>query len=199
MKKLYDVEKLIVVVDVINGFLNEGNMKDSYINHIVPGIEELVKEYIKDDNKEVFYIRDSHKKDAIEFKKFPVHCLENTSESEMVDELKEHEGQVRTYFKNSTSGLFAKGLVEDINKMVNLKKITVVGCCSDICVINFALPLINYFDENNLNVEIEVREDLIETYDAPNHNRDEYNEISKKLLKQAGVKITRNEVKKNAR
>lgn len=199
MKDLHEVESLLVVVDVINGFINEGNMKDAYIRHIVPGIKELVKEYVNKNNREVFYIRDSHAKDAIEFKKFPMHCLKNTTESEMVKELKEYEDDVRTYLKNSTSALFAKGLLEDINKMVNLKKVVVVGCCSDICVINFALPLINYFDENNLDIEIEVKEELIETYDSPNHNREEYNEITKKLLKQAGIKVTKSEVKKNAR
>lgn len=199
MKELDKVENLLVVVDVINGFINEGNMKDSYIAHIIPGIEALVKDYISEEKSEVFYIRDSHKENAIEFKKFPIHCLENTSESEMVDELKVYYNSVRTYLKNSTSAIFAKGLMEDLTKMVNLKKIVVVGCCSDICVINFALPLVNYLDENDLNVEIEVLSDLIETYDSPSHNRDEFNEISKKLLSQAGVKISESKVNKYER
>ena len=199
MKELDKVENLLVVVDVINGFINEGNMKDSYIAHIIPGIEALVKDYISEEKCEVFYIRDSHKENAIEFKKFPIHCLENTSESEMVDELKVYHNSVRTYLKNSTSAIFAKGLMEDLTKMVNLKKIVVVGCCSDICVINFALPLVNYLDENDLNVEIEVLSDLIETYDSPSHNRDEFNEISKKLLSQAGVKISESKVNKYER
>lgn len=199
MKDLESVEELLVVVDVINGFINEGNMKDEYIAHIIPGIEKLVEEYCKKDNKEVFYIRDSHKKDAIEFKKFPIHCLEGSNESEMVEELKPYEGLVRTYLKNSTSAMFAKGLLDDLKKMTSLKKVTVVGCCSDICIINFTLPLVNYLDENNLGVEVEVKEDLIETYNAPYHNRDEYNELTMKLLKQAGVNVNKSEVKKNAR
>ena len=31
-------------------------MKDEYIAHIIPGIEEEVKKYISDNKKEVFYI-----------------------------------------------------------------------------------------------------------------------------------------------
>lgn len=199
MKKLSQVKEVLMVVDVINGFINVGNMKDEYIKHIVPGIEKLVKEYVKDIDKEVFYIRDSHKSDSIEFEKYPVHCLENTIESEMIDELKEYENNVRTYLKNSTSAIFAKGLLEDLKKIKGLKKVVVVGCCSDICVLNLVLPLVNYFDENDLRVEVEVKEDLIETYDSPIHNRDEYNEMAKVLIKQVGAKLTRNEVKKNAR
>lgn len=197
MKDYKDINELIVVVDVINGFLNEGNMKDEYIYHIVDGIDKLVKKYVESKDKEVIYIKDSHKKDSLEFKKFPLHCLENTSESEMVDELKKYESQVRSYKKNSTSAIFAKGLLEDINKMNNLKRVTIVGCCSDICVINFAIPLTNYFDEYNKEIEVIVLEDLIETYDSINHNRDEYNELTIKLLKQAGIKVLNSEVYEN--
>ncbi len=193
MKKLEKIEELLVVVDMVNGFIREGNMKDSYIEHIIPGIEVLVREYIGEENKEVFYVREKHSKNATEFNKFPVHCLENTSESEVVDELKEYENDVRTYFKNCTCAIFAKGLLKDIKSMKNLKSVTVTGCCSDICVLNFVLGLINFFDEYNMDVKVEVREDLIETYDAPNHSRDEYNEIARKLFVQAGTKITRKE------
>ena len=198
MKELECVENLLVVIDVINGFINEGNMKDPYIKHIVPGIETLVKEYLADSSCEVFYIRDSHKENSIEFKKFPLHCLEGTSESEMVDELKVYQDYLRVYKKNSTSAIFVKGLLEDISKMKNLKEVVVVGCCSDICVLNFALPLINYFDEGNKDIKVVIKEDLIETYDAPNHNRDEYNKITKLLLMQAGAKYEKG-VKANVR
>ena len=189
MKNLSEVKELLVVVDVINGFIYEGNMKDDYISHIIPGIKALVESHISDSNSEVFYVRDSHSEDSKEFKKFPLHCLRGTNESEMVDELKEYEDRVRTYFKNSTSAIFAKGLLEDIKKMRELKKVVVVGCCSDICIINFALPLVNYFDENDLDIDVVVREDLIETYNSINHNREEYNNIAKLLLTQAGVNV----------
>lgn len=199
MKKLERVEELLVVVDMVNGFIREGSMKDSYIEHIIPGIKGLVKDYVELDNKEVFYIREKHSENATEFKKFPKHCVENTSESEVVDELKEYENLVRTYYKNCTCAIFAKGLLEDINNMNNLKKVVVTGCCSDICVLNFVLSLINFFDEYNRDVQVEVREDLIETYDAPSHNRNEYNEIARKLLVQAGAKLTRGEKRRYAR
>ena len=36
MKDLGAVKELLVVIDVINGFINEGNMMDNYIAHIIP-------------------------------------------------------------------------------------------------------------------------------------------------------------------
>ena len=189
MKKLEEIKELVVVVDMINGFVYEGNMKDEYISHIIPGIKELIKRYVDRLDAEIFFIRDSHKKNSTEFKKFPEHCLEGTSESELVDELKGYEHLGRTYKKNSTSAMFAKGLLDDIKKMKKLERVYVVGCCSDICVTNFAIPLVNYLDENDMSVDVVTISDLIETYDAPFHPRDEYNEMANKLMKQAGVKL----------
>lgn len=189
MKDLTKTENLLIVVDVINGFINEGNMADSYIKRIVEGIEKIVKRYISNDNCEVFYIRDCHTKDSVEFKKYPLHCLINTNECEMVEELKPYESYVRTYLKNSTLAMFAKGFISDLEKMKKLKKVTVVGCCSDICVLNLVLALSNYFDEYNLEIEINVIEDLIETYDSVSHNREKYNEMAKILIRQAGVNL----------
>lgn len=204
MKKLEEIKELVVVVDMINGFVYEGNMKDEYIAHIIPGIKELIKKYIDRLDAEIFFIRDSHSKDSTEFAKFPVHCLEGTSESELVDELRVFEDKGRTYKKNSTSAMFAKGLLEDLTKMKKLERVYVVGCCSDICVTNFAIPLVNYLDEHDMKVDVVTISDLVETYDAPFHPRDEYNEMANKLMKQAGVKLVtskdlNNEVKKSAR
>ena len=97
MKKLEDVKNLLVVVDVINGFIREGNMKDSYIERIIPGVETLVKEYVNKESSEVFYIKDAHNLNSIEFKKFPMHCVDGSSESEVVDELKPYEIFVSRY------------------------------------------------------------------------------------------------------
>ena len=188
MKRKEELEELLIVVDMINGFIKEGNMADESINHITPKIIELVKKIIEKEEGLAF-IRDCHKKDSTEFKKFPEHCLENTSESELIDELKPYEQYGLTYTKNSTSTMFAKNFMNDLEKMKKLRKVIVTGCCTDICIMNLVIPLINYFDEKNRNVEVVVVEDAVETYNAPYHNRDEYNEMSLKLMKQAGARI----------
>ena len=79
--------------------------------------------------------------------------------------------------------------MNDIEKMKQLRKVIVTGCCTDICVLNLAIPLVNYFDEQDRQVEVTVVEDAVETYNAPYHNRDEYNEIALKLMRQAGVRL----------
>ena len=188
MKKREELEKLLVVVDMVNGFIKEGNMADPYINHITPRIIELVEEEIKNDEG-VAFIKDTHKPDSKEFRKFPVHCLKGTSESELIDELKEYEKYGISYEKNSTSTMFAEGFINDLEKMKKLREVIITGCCTDICVLNLAIPLTNYFDQQDREVDVTVVEDAIETYNSPAHNREEYNEMSLKLMKQAGIKV----------
>ena len=186
MKNIDTIEKLLIVVDMVKGFVDEGNMADRYIGHITEGIENKVKEYIANGDGVMFF-NDTHSVDCAEFKKFPPHCIAGTSESELVDELMPYQYDGILYRKNSTSSMFAEGFMEDIDSMSELKEVTITGCCSDICVVNLAIPLSCYFDQQDREVKINVPVNLIETYDAPYHPRDEYNAIAVKLMNQAGI------------
>ena len=93
--------------------------------------------------------------------------------------------------KNSTSAILVDGLVEEINKMTNLEEVVIVGCCTDICVMNLAIPLQCYFDQHNRDVNIVVPQNAVETYDAPNHNAEEWNGMAYKFMEQAGIKLVK--------
>ena len=188
MKTKEELQELLIVVDMINGFIKEGNMADETINHITPKIIKLIEKTLEK-NEGLAFIKDTHNENSTEFKKFPIHCLQGTSEAELIDELKSYEKDALVYEKNSTSTMFAKGFINDIDKMKALRKVIITGCCTDICVLNLAIPLVIYFDETDRQIEVEVVEDAVETYDAPYHNRNEYNEMAFKLMKQAGVRI----------
>jgi len=190
MKNIEEIEKLIINVDMVNGFVNEGPMHDEYIRNTIPYQISLMELAEKDPKSMNIIIKDTHKKDAIEFKKFPVHCVENTSESELIDELKRFETEDALIFKkNSTSAMHAPGFLEAIDSFKNLKEVVIVGCCTDICVLNLVIPLQTYFDDRNKDILITVPKKMVETYNSPEHNREEYNEMAFKLMKQAGVII----------
>lgn len=188
MKRKEELEKLLVVVDMVNGFIKYGNMADKDINHITDGIGKLVNQFIHE-NEGVAFIKDTHEKDSSEFKKFPPHCIKGSGEEELVQELKQYENYGLIYEKNSTSTIFANDFLRDIDSMKKLREVIITGCCTDICVLNLAIPLTNYFDQNNRLVDVTVLKDLVETYNSESHNRDEYNEMSFKLMKQAGIRV----------
>lgn len=188
MKDLEDIEQLLINVDMVNGFVKHGAMADEYIMHIVPEHLKLMNDIVKK-GEAIAIIKDTHKENCREFDRFPTHCVEGTEESELIEELKKYENDALVYCKNSTSTMYAPRFIDDINKMNNLKEVIIIGCCTDICILNLAIPLQNYFDQEDRNVKVRVLKNAVETYDAPNHNRNEYNEIAFKLMKQAGINL----------
>ena len=188
MKRKEELERLLVVVDMVNGFIKKGAMADPYINHITPKLINLIEKTLNEEEG-IAFIKDTHNINSSEFKKFPVHCVKGSGEEEVIDELKPYEKDAFSYEKNSTSTVFAKNFLKDIDAMKKLKEVIITGCCTDICVLNLAIPLTNYFDENDKNINVVVRSDLIETYNSETHNRDEYNEMSLKLMRQAGIEV----------
>jgi len=194
MKKLENYKKLLIVVDMVNGFVREGVLHDEEIAKVIARQEELIKEYLEA-GELVIFIKDTHQRNSVEFRRFndTFHCLEGTSESELVAELKEYENldNVLSIPKNSTSFMESPYFREVIVKLTGLESVEIIGCCTDICVCNGTLGLANYFDEWNLPVDLIVHEDAIETFESPNHNRELYVNAAKLLLQQQGIKLQR--------
>lgn len=183
------MKKLLVIIDMINGFVKEGALADKKINDITPNIIKLIEEYLKNGD-EIISFQDGHSKDSKEFESFPMHCVLGTEEAELIDELVPYKDKMNLIIKNSTSGLvtneFLKYMKENGEK---LKEIVITGCCTDICVMNFVLPLKNYIDEHNLDIKLIVYKNTVETYNSPEHNREQYNEIAFKIMSLNGISI----------
>ena len=54
---------------------------------------------------------------------------------------------------------------------------------------NFALPLKTYINEHNLDIKVTIYKNTVETYNSPEHNREEYNEIAFKIMNLNGITI----------
>lgn len=181
-------ERMLIVVDMIGGFIREGALSDKGIEAIIPKTVHLVEQALKRGDS-VIAFRDCHKMDSPEFASFPPHCLEGSAESELIDELKPFEKHMTVLLKNSTSGFVVPEFRALIENMEELREVVVIGCCTDICILGLALPLKNYFNEMGRVVEVIVPQNAVETYDLPEHPRAQYNEMAFLLLKQAGIKV----------
>lgn len=190
-KNLKDIRTLLIIVDMLNGFVREGQLADPYIARIIPEQLRLINMILKEEHGAIAFVKDCHKKGCAEFNRYPEHCIEGTHEAELVDELKPYESEALVYHKNSTCAIFAPGFIPDIDEMINLETIIGVGCESDICVSNLFIPLQNYFDEVNKNINIIIPWDAIETYDIPNHKREQYNDMAHMFLFQAGISLVK--------
>lgn len=189
IKNLKEIKNMLVVIDMVKGFVDEGALAAPSIKRVIPRQLELLEEYKNDENGLNVFVRDTHDEDSIEFKTFAPHCLRGTAETEVTDELKPYTINALDFEKNSTNFMLAPGVLDFFNECSSLEKLAFVGCLSEVCVKNAAITARNYFDQINRNVEVGVYEDAIDTFDAPNHNAEEVTEQALKDMASNGVKI----------
>lgn len=190
-QELERMKSTLIIIDMVKGFREEGNMAIKDIPYIDEEIKKLVDLFLSQ-GEDVISIMEGHTKDSAEFISFPEHCILGTNEADLIEPLKQYEKDMLCIRKNSTSGFDTEELQRYLkDNMKILKEIVFAGVCSDICVLNTVVPTKMYLNQNNISCDVIVPENAIETFDAPGHSRDEYNSIAKKILRLNGVKVPR--------
>lgn len=181
----YDLSKTaLFIVDINNGFAKEGALYSDRIKSLITPIYEFVKPLEEKLNK-IIAFTDTHDKNSVELNSYPEHCLVDTEECKVVDELLNIKN-LEIIPKNSTNGFFAM----DVNILDDIDNVVVVGDCTDICIYQFAVTLKAYFNEKNINKNIVVPMNLVDTYDIPFvHPGDLLNIVFLNSMLQNGVKL----------
>jgi len=174
---------VLLVVDMLRGFYDIGNLANPRMARIIPNIANLLERKTKEGWK-IIFLADNHDKNDIEFKLFPVHCVRGTEEAEVIKELKGFtEKGALVITKTAYSGFYATSLGTKL-AAEKPKTVAVVGVCTDICVFFTAYDLVKR------GYDVIVPRDAVETYDAPEHNAEEINRVFLTQLKNIlGVKI----------
>jgi nicotinamidase-related amidase len=154
-----------IVVDVLNGFCKFGNLASPRCDAVIPRIRQIVESRGQAGDLLIF-LADTHDPNDREFEIFPVHCVRGTAESEVVDELQPLLKQGRLIRKRRYSGFFETDL-EAVLKRAAPREVTVVGVCTDICVLHTVADL------RNRDFAVTVPADAVATFDAPNHPGDD--------------------------
>ena len=188
-KEVYEnIRKALYMIDMNNGFVNFGNMANPKYNELVNEQLKLINKFRKE-NQLVNFVLEGHTTDSIEFDSYPSHCVLGTKEVELIPEFidEQNKENTRTYYKNSINGMLNRNLQDDIKSQDNLNEIVIGGVCADLCVMDFARTFSRYLDEINRRAKIFVVENTIDTYDSLEHNREEWMDIAKKVMTQAGI------------
>lgn len=157
-------DTLVVSIDMNRGFAEAGALYSDRVRDICSATGVFLTA-CRERGYEVLPFSDCHLPSAVELQSYPPHCLAGTPEHELVDELSEFSGQVVP--KNCTNGFLAV----DIDWSA-YKNVVVTGCCTDICIYQFAVTLKGWYNEKNIAARVIVPLDLVETYDAPWHDAD---------------------------
>jgi nicotinamidase/pyrazinamidase len=139
------MQKILVVVDMQNDFI-DGSLGTKEAVEIVPSVKEKIENF---DGK-VIFTRDTHFDNYLETQEgtlLPVkHCIKNTNGWQIhpeLDALRVSEAVDKPTFG---SVILGKKLVEE-NEKETIESVTLIGLCTDICVISNALLIKAFLPE----------------------------------------------------
>jgi nicotinamidase/pyrazinamidase len=155
---------VLIVVDMLNGFCRQGNLASPRCAEAIPRIRQIIRERQAQGDQLVF-LADTHDPNDREFEVFPVHCVRGTPEADVVDELSPFLEGATLIRKRRYSGFFETNL-EQVLKQAAPRLVTVVGVCTDICVLHTVADL------RNRDYAVVVPADGVATFDAPGHPGD---------------------------
>lgn len=155
-----ETKKILIVIDMQNDFI-DGSLGTKEAQAIVPKVCEKIKNW----DGEVIFTRDTHHEDYLKTQEginLPVeHCIVGTNGwlindyvmSSYLDTFDEKHNQNLNIINKDTFG--SKNLPYLIDRISNFCgcDITLIGLCTDICVISNALLLKAHFCESEITVD----------------------------------------------
>lgn len=143
------MNKILIVVDMQNDFLT-GSLANPDACTIIPNI---LAEELKDDYEYILFTMDTHDDNyfqTAEGRMLPIkHCIKGTHGQQVVEELTTINKPMGFQLKSTFGSL---ELAETIKGFDNVSEVTLVGTCTDICVISNAIILKTLLPELTVNV-----------------------------------------------
>lgn len=132
------MRKLLIVIDMQKDF-TYGALRNEDAIAVIQKVKEKVEKF----KGEVIFTLDTHGDDYMhtqEGRKLPVpHCIKGSEGQELVDELKPY-AENRLVLEKETFGSVKLGeILKEMNASDPLGEITLIGVCTDICVISNAM------------------------------------------------------------
>jgi nicotinamidase-related amidase len=160
----------VMSVDLLVGFCSEGPLSSPRVGALVPRITDLFSRAYAAGVRQFVLTQDSHPPDAPEFREFGPHCITGTREADTVPELLAlpfaHDFTVIR--KRSLSSAESTELASWLEARPQLRRIIVVGDCTDLCVYQAAMHLrLRANAAGDAEFEVVVPADCVDTYDLP--------------------------------
>jgi nicotinamidase-related amidase len=162
--------RAIIVVDMLVCFCRRGALYSPRYDAIVPPLRGLLRE-AESEGAHLVFLMDTHAADDPEFAVFPPHCVAGTGENDIIPELREFAERGTVVQKTTFSGFHGTDLDVVLGRLAP-EVVEVAGVCTDICVLHTVAGL------RALGYDVLVHKGLVETYDAPGHDAEEFNRFA---------------------
>jgi len=153
--------RVILVVDMLRGFLEEGNPLycGDRARRIIPCIQQLL-ERERAQGTPIIFVGDRHMPGDPEFDRFPSHCVADTHECEIITELSEF---AENLMPKQRFSAFAGTNLEEELRHLGATHVVLCGVCTDICVLHTAASA------RELGYEVEVPAACVASFDDKSH------------------------------
>lgn len=181
---------VLVVVDMTNGFAKCGNLYSDRVAGIIDPVVEYIKMF---PSFQKMYFLDEHKDDAKEFQAFPPHGTGD--EGKLIPELEAliDEKSIKIS-KNSINGFFAPDFGDWLeNNFKDINNYIIVGDCTDLCVMQFALSVKAFYNQWGMESNIIIPINAVETFDLKEtfHDAELMNLFAFYNMELNGIKIVK--------
>jgi nicotinamidase-related amidase len=189
LRDLPEKRTALIVVDMINAFAREGALHSPRTAALIPAIVELMEKSRARGIPRVV-LTDSHSRSSAEFKTYPEHAVTGTREAEIVDEIKTAGGYIQIA-KNSTNSFHEAEFQNWLRQNPALNNFVVCGVCTDICILQFSLTLLTWFNEKNSAARLIVPVNGVDSYDLGCHDADLMNVMALYNMQLNGVEVVK--------
>lgn len=165
--ELEDKNTVLLVVDMVNGFVKEGALASAN----VLAINEPVAAFAKacaEKNIPIAALCDAHDENSPEFESYPPHCVAGTVESDVTDEIKQA-CEFKRIEKGSVNGMLEPEFAQWLDE-TKAENIIIVGDCTDLCILQLANSIKAWFNRINRTSRVIVPTQLVSTYELGTHN-----------------------------
>lgn len=149
-------QKILIVVDMQNDFIT-GTLGSDMAADIVGNVKGAIRE-AQNNNSTIIFTRDTHDDTYLETsegKMLPVvHCIKDTNGWQVADVLTEgiDTGRIQFVDKPTFGYTGWNGVIKATEDKGADLDITLIGVCTDICVVSNALLLKAFYPEANISV-----------------------------------------------
>lgn len=178
---------VLVVMDMVKGFTDFGNLYSDRIAEIKNAVADNMKK-CSGKVMEVICFCDCHTMESAELAAFPPHCISGSGEERIADELK-NLCSYKVIEKNSTNGFIEPEFQQWLRENPDVRNYIICGDCTDICVMQFAQCAKAWYNSRNIQSRIIVLTDSTETYDAPVHAANFMNASALMHMECSGIEL----------
>ena len=182
----------IVVVDILEGFTRQGALASPRVEGIIAPSVELLRRALAAglQPSQVALMADDHPKDAEEFRAFPPHCVQHTTEADWVPEVLAlpQAAEFRRFTKNSVASHHTPELEDWLDAQAP-ELIIALGDVTDLCLYSLGLHLQTRTQTRGLGQRIIIPASCVQTWDAPDHPAELYHPLFLRQLSRIGAEV----------